>query len=87
MFYYRDNLFRLYGLSNKLRDVAKKGQLAQSSYLTIHQEASVSLDLHRDPIPRPTTTYIPRGATSPSRFWRCGDNWIKIYRLAKALRV
>jgi len=29
MFYYRDNLFRLYGLSDTLRDVAEKGHLAQ----------------------------------------------------------
>lgn len=28
MFYYRDNLFRLYGLSNTLRDVAEKAHLA-----------------------------------------------------------
>jgi alpha/beta superfamily hydrolase len=31
MFYYRDNLFRLYGLSDKLRDVAEKAQLGQDS--------------------------------------------------------
>jgi uncharacterized protein len=31
MFYYRDNLFRKYGLSDKLRDVAEKAQLAQDS--------------------------------------------------------
>ena len=29
MFYYRDNLFRLYGLSDTLRDVAEKGRLAK----------------------------------------------------------
>lgn len=31
MFYYRDNLFRRYGLSDTLRDVAEKGHLAQWS--------------------------------------------------------
>jgi dienelactone hydrolase len=31
MFYYRDNLFRRYGLSDKLRDVAQKVHLAQYS--------------------------------------------------------
>src|SRR5678816_3753800 len=31
MFYYRDNLFRKYGLSDKLRDVAEKAQLCQDS--------------------------------------------------------
>jgi alpha-beta hydrolase superfamily lysophospholipase len=31
MFYYRDNLFRKYGLPNKLRDVAEKGQLLQDT--------------------------------------------------------
>jgi pimeloyl-ACP methyl ester carboxylesterase len=31
MFYYRDNLFRKYGLSDKLRDVAEKAQLVQDS--------------------------------------------------------
>jgi alpha-beta hydrolase superfamily lysophospholipase len=30
-FYYRDNLFRKYGLSDKLRDVAEKAQLGQDS--------------------------------------------------------
>jgi len=29
MFYYRDNLFRLYGLSDTLRDIAEKAHLAQ----------------------------------------------------------
>jgi len=31
MFYYRDNLFRKYGLSDKLRDVAEKAQLLQDT--------------------------------------------------------
>ena len=31
MFYYRDNLFRRYGLSDTLRDVAEKAHLAQDS--------------------------------------------------------
>ena len=31
MFYYRDNLFRKYGLSDTLRDVAEKAQLGQDS--------------------------------------------------------
>ena|SRR5688572_20729483 len=31
MFYYRDNLFRKYGLSDTLRDVAEKLQLGQDS--------------------------------------------------------
>jgi hypothetical protein len=31
MFYYRDNLFRRYGLSDTLRDVAEKAQLGQDS--------------------------------------------------------
>jgi uncharacterized protein len=31
MFYYRDNLFRRYGLSDKLRDLAEKAQLGQDS--------------------------------------------------------
>ncbi len=31
MFYYRDNLFRKYGLSDTLRDVAEKGQLLQDT--------------------------------------------------------
>lgn len=31
MFFYRDNLFRKYGLSDKLRDVAEKAQLGQDS--------------------------------------------------------
>ena len=31
MFYYRDNLFRRYGLSDTLRDVAEKAQLGQDT--------------------------------------------------------
>jgi dienelactone hydrolase len=38
MFYYRDNLFRRYGLSDTLRDVAEKAQLAQQSLPLISQD-------------------------------------------------
>jgi dienelactone hydrolase len=38
MFYYRDNLFRRYGLSDTLRDVAEKAHLAQQSIPYISQD-------------------------------------------------
>ncbi len=88
MFYYRDNLFRRYGLSDTLRDVAEKAQLAQDSLPHNLRDEFLSLFICcRDPIPRPTSTCIPRGATSTSRSWRCGDNWINTIRSARALRV
>ena len=62
MFYYRDNLFRRYGLSDTLRDVAEKAHLGQESLPHNFKTASVSLHLRPDPIPRPTNTCIPRGA-------------------------
>jgi dipeptidyl aminopeptidase/acylaminoacyl peptidase len=51
MFYYRDNLFRKYGLSDTLRDVAEKAHLVQDSLPTIYQTVPVSLHLLPDPIP------------------------------------
>src|SRR4030095_16525724 len=41
MFYYRDNLFRKYGLSDKLRDVAEKAQLLQDTLPHVLQDESL----------------------------------------------
>ena len=38
MFYYRDNLFRLHGLSDTLRDMAEKAYLVQQSFPYISQD-------------------------------------------------
>jgi hypothetical protein len=43
MFYYRDNLFRRYGLSDTLRDVAEKAQLGQDTlFFNLRDESLLS---------------------------------------------
>lgn len=42
MLYYRDNLFRKYGLSDTLRDVAEKAQLGQDSLLMLRDDSLLS---------------------------------------------
>ena len=77
MFYYRDNLFRRYGLSDTLRDVAEKLYLVEQDLQRTFQDGFRLSSFAPDLIRRPTNTCIPRGATFTSRSWRCGDNWIK----------
>lgn len=63
MFYYRDNLFRRYGLSDKLRDVAEKAQLCQDTLP--HNLRDNSL----------LTSFAPRSYPSPDKYvhpaWSC----------------
>ena len=53
MFYYRDNLFRKYGLSDKLRDVAAKAQLLQESLPNNLQDESLLSSLAPRSYPPP----------------------------------
>ncbi len=62
LFYYRDNLFRRYGLSTTLRDVAEKAQLARIHCSSFCETNRFSRLLLRNRIPRQTNTYNPRGA-------------------------
>ena len=61
MCYYRDNLFRKYGLSDTLRDVAEKAQLGADTLFFYLRARIPSFTLLRDPIPRQKNTCIPRG--------------------------
>ncbi|HET6409606.1 MAG TPA: alpha/beta fold hydrolase [Chthoniobacteraceae bacterium] len=65
MFYYRDNLFRKYGLSDKLRDVAEKAQLIQDTLLHNLQDESL------------LSSFAPRSYSPPEQFvhpaWRQVD--------------
>lgn len=57
MFYYRDNLFRTYGLSSDtLRDVAEKAHLAQYSLPHIWQEGPL------------VTSFVPRSYPPPDEY-------------------
>ena len=56
MFYYRDNLFRKYGLSDKLRDVAEKAQLgADTLFYNLRDESLLS-------------TFAPRSYPPPEKY-------------------
>jgi dienelactone hydrolase len=55
-FYYRDNLFRKYGLSDKLRDVAQKAQIVQDS---------LPYNLHHDSI---LSSFVPRSYPRPNEY-------------------
>lgn len=62
LFYYRDNLFRRYGLSDKLRDVAEKAQLgADTLFFNLRDESLLS-------------TFAPRSYPPPDEYvhpaWR-----------------
>ena len=87
MCYYRDNLFRKYGLLDKLRDVAGKAQLLQDTLPHHLQDESLLSSFAPGLIPRQTNTCIPRGAVFASQSSRCGDNWINTFPSAKAWRV
>lgn len=69
LFYYRDNLFRRYGLSDTLRDVSEKAQLATDSLFFNLQTNPFSLHSLRDLIPRQKNTCIPRGVRLTSPCW------------------
>jgi dienelactone hydrolase len=56
MFYYRDNLFRKYGLSDKLRDVAEKAQLLQDTLPHNLQDESL------------LSSFAPRSYPPPDQF-------------------
>ncbi len=56
MCYYRDNLFRKYGLSAKLRDVAEKAQLLQDSLLYCLRDESL------------LSSFAPRSYPPPDQF-------------------
>ena len=56
MFYYRDNLFREYGLSDKLRDVAEKAQLLQDTLPHNLQDESL------------LSSFAPRSYPPPDQF-------------------
>jgi pimeloyl-ACP methyl ester carboxylesterase len=56
MFYYRDNLFRRYGLSDTLRDVAEKAHLAQWSLPGIWQNDSL------------LSSFAPRSYPPPDKY-------------------
>jgi uncharacterized protein len=56
MFYYRDNLFRRYGLSDTLRDVAEKAHLAQMSLPHNWQDDSF------------LSSFAPRSYPSPDKY-------------------
>ncbi|MFN7733086.1 MAG: alpha/beta hydrolase family protein [Pirellula sp.] len=56
LFYYRDNLFRKYGLSDALRDVAEKAQLgADSLFFNLRDESLLS-------------TFAPRSYPPPEKY-------------------
>jgi pimeloyl-ACP methyl ester carboxylesterase len=55
-FYYRDNLFRKYGLSDKLRDVAEKAQLGQDSLPHNWQDDSL------------LSSFVPRSYPPPDEY-------------------
>jgi uncharacterized protein len=56
LFYYRDNLFRRYGLSDTLRDVSEKAQLATDSlFFNLREESLVS-------------TFAARSYSSPEEY-------------------
>lgn len=56
LFYYRDNLFRRYGLSDKLRDVAEKAQLgADTLFFNLRDESLLS-------------TFAPRSYPPPDQY-------------------
>jgi pimeloyl-ACP methyl ester carboxylesterase len=55
-FFYRDNLFRRYGLSHKLRDVAEKAQLSQDSvFYNLRDESLLS-------------SFAPRSYPPPNKY-------------------
>jgi len=56
MFYYRDNLFRKYGLSDKLRDVAEKAQLLQDTLPHNLREESL------------LSSFLPRSYPPPDKY-------------------
>lgn len=56
LFYYRDNLFRKYGLSDKLRDVAEKAQLLQDT---------LPHNLRGESLP---SAFLPRSYPPPDKF-------------------
>jgi len=56
MFYYRDNLFRKYGLSATLRDVAEKAQLGQDSLPFNWQDDSL------------LSSFVPRTYPAPDKY-------------------
>ena len=56
LFYYRDNLFRRYGLSNTLRDVAEKAQLGVDTlFFNLRDESLLS-------------TFAPRSYPTPDQY-------------------
>jgi uncharacterized protein len=56
MYYYRDNLFRKYGLSETLRDVAEKAQLGQDTLF---------FDLRDESLP---STFAPKSYPTPEQY-------------------
>lgn len=55
-FYYRDNLFSKYGLSNRLRDLAEKAQLVQETLPHNLRDESV------------LSTFLPKSYASPDKY-------------------